>query len=79
MRNRKEGKSCMKRENRITSILYLVASVSFFISSIFWFIDKSSLAITNLCLGACFLCLSSVYYTKDKKSRQAETEEYKKS
>lgn len=60
----------MKKENKITFILYMIASVCFFISAILGFIDKNSMAVTNLCLGGCFLGLSSVYYKKHKKDKE---------
>lgn len=68
----------MKKENKITYILYIIASVCFFISAIFGFINKSSSAGTNLCLGSCFLCLSLVYYEKYKKEKEKEDKENKK-
>ncbi len=68
----------MKKESKITFILYIIASVCFFVSAILGFIDKSSMAVTQFCLGACFLCLSSVHYEKYKKSKEKQDEENKK-
>lgn len=67
----------MKKENKITFILYLIASICFFVSAILGFIDKNNMAIANLGLGACFLSLSSVYYQKYKKDKEKENIEKK--
>lgn len=67
----------MKKENKITFILYLVSSICFFVSAILGFIDKNNMAIANLGLGACFLCLSSVHYQKYKKDKENEDKEKK--
>lgn len=55
-----------KKENKKIFILYIIASICFFISAILSFIDGNNMTVTQLCLGACFLCLSSVHYTKYK-------------
>lgn len=55
-----------KKENKVVFLSYLVASICFFISAISGFIDRNNMAVAQLCLGACFLCLSSVHYTKYK-------------
>lgn len=59
----------MKKEN-ITFILYIISSICFFISAILGFIDKSNMAIIHLCLGICFLGLSSVHYEKYKSDKE---------
>lgn len=61
MKNEKD-----KRDNKIVFILYTIASICFFISAVIGFIDRNNMAVTQLCLGVCFLCLSSVYLKKYK-------------
>lgn len=63
-----------KKENKIVFILYMVASMCFFISAILGFMDENNMAVTQLCLGACFLCLSSVHYTKYKDENKENKE-----
>lgn len=48
------------KKNKKTINWFLVASICYYISSIILFISKDnrSMAVTNLCLGCCFLCLS---------------------
>lgn len=67
----------MRKENKIAFICYLIASIGYFVSAILGFIDKNNMAIANLGLGACFLCLSSVYYQKYKKDKENEDKEKK--
>ena len=56
-----------KNGDKIAGLCFLGASVCYFVCAIIGFIDKGNMAIANLCLGACFLCLSSVHFSKDKK------------
>lgn len=56
--------------NKLIFILYIAASICFFVSAILGFISKNSMAVAYLCLGACFLCLASVYYEKYKKEEK---------
>ncbi len=61
----------MKKNNdKIARICFLVASICYFISAIIGFMDKEYIAVTNFCLGACFLCLSSAHFNKDKKNKK---------
>lgn len=53
-----------RKGNKIVFIIYILVSICFFISAISGFIDGNNMAVTQLCLGACFLCLSSVHYMK---------------
>ncbi len=55
-----------KRGNKIVFIIYLIVSICFFICAISGFIDGNNMTVAQLCLGACFLCLSSVHYMKYK-------------
>lgn len=58
----------MKKNNdKITGICFLIASILYFICAIIGFISKDKMAVTHLCLGACFLCLSSTHFNKNKK------------
>ena len=66
-----------KTENRTVCILYIIASICFFISAVLGFIDGSHTAVTQLCLGACFLCLSSVHYKKYKDENKEDSEQKK--
>lgn len=59
-----------KNSNKISGILFLTASICYFISAIFYFISKEIMAVINLCLGACFLCLSLTHFNKDKKNKK---------
>lgn len=54
---------------KIKNKWFLVAAICYYISSIAYFLSKESnnMAITNLCLGSCFLCLSMTDTNKDKK------------
>lgn len=56
-----------KNSDKIAGICFLIASICYFICAIIGFISKENMAVTNLCLGACFLCLSSAHFNKDKK------------
>ncbi len=67
----------MRKENKITFILYLIASICLFASAVFGFIDKNNMAIANLGLGVCFLSLSFVYFEKYKKDKENEDKEKK--
>lgn len=59
----------MKKNNKIKNKWFLVAAICYYISSIAYFLSKEStnMAVTNLCLGTCFLCLSMTDTNKDKK------------
>lgn len=67
----------MKKEYKITSILYIIASIFFFISAILEFSNKNNMAVVHLCLGACFLTLSLVHYSEYKKSQEKEIKDSK--
>ncbi len=58
-----------KNNNKIAGICFLAASICYFISAIIGFISNEKMAVTNLCLGACFLCLSLASFDKDKKNK----------
>ncbi len=64
----------MKNTNKITGICFLVASICYFICAVIGFIDKEDTATVNLCLGACFICLSSAFFSKDKKDKKNKDE-----
>lgn len=66
-----------KKENKIVFILYIIASICFFISAILSFIDGNNVSVTQLCLGVCFLCLSSVHYTKFKDENKKDSKKEK--
>lgn len=62
----------MKKEKRekISFVCFLTASICFYIISIMNFIGKNtSTAVTFLCLGASFLCLSFTHFNKDKSNK----------
>ena len=56
----------MNKKNKKSINWFLVASICYCISSILLFFTKenTNMAVTNLCLGSCFFCLSQ---TNDKK------------
>lgn len=55
------------REEKITRICYLLASVCFYLSAVLEFTgtDGGNGAV-NLCLGSAFLCLSCMHLSKDR-------------
>lgn len=57
----------MKKNNKESINWFLVASICYIISAIILFFTKEniSMAVTNLCLGCCFYCLS--FSNKDNK------------
>ena len=55
----------MKQE-KISFICYLIASICFYISAILDIINKEDNWVIGLCLGTAFLCLSSTHLSKDK-------------
>jgi len=57
-----------KRKNsKIKNKWFLMASICYYISSIAGFFskDNNTMAVTNLCLGSCFLCLSMSDFDKN--------------
>lgn len=69
----------MKKEkdekgNKIVFIVYIIISIGFFICAIEGFIDGTNRAVVQLCIGACFLCLSLVYYTRYRDENKENTE-----
>lgn len=63
----------MKNGNsKIKNKWFLVASICYIISAIILFFTKenTSMAVTNLCLGSCFFCLSMSDTDKDKKDKK---------
>ena len=56
-----------KNSDKIVGVCFLVASICYFLCAIIGFIDKGNMVVAHLCLGTCFLCLSSVHFSKDKK------------
>ncbi len=59
-----------KNSDKIAGACFLGASICYFISAIIGFMSKEYMAVTNFCLGACFLCLSSAHFNKDKKNKK---------
>lgn len=60
----------MKKKNKKTiNWWFFIASMCYYITAIILLIskDKNGMAITNLCLGSCFLCLSMS--NSDKKAK----------
>ena len=60
----------MKNGNgKIKNKWFFIASICYYISSIasFFSKDNNHMAVINLCLGSCFLCLSMLDIDKDKK------------
>ncbi len=55
----------MKR-NKISAVLYFIASLLFYISAIFNFSSDSGMGVVYLCLGSVFLCLGVEWLNKDK-------------
>ena len=62
----------MNKMNKKSINWFLIASICYYISSIALFFskDNSSMAVTNLCLGSCFLCLSMSDIDKNKKDKK---------
>ncbi len=60
------------RNSKIKNKWFLIASICYYISSIAYFFskDNNNIAVTNLCLGSCFLCLSMSDTNKDKKDKK---------
>lgn len=58
--------------NKIKNKWFLIAAICYYISSIALFFskDNNSMAVTNLCLGSCFFCLSMSDTDKDKKDKK---------
>lgn len=53
-------------KEKVTFICFLIASICFYISAIIGIVSKDeSNWVVNLCLGSAFLCLSTVYLSKD--------------
>lgn len=61
-----------KNSNKVAGICFLVASICYFICAIIGFFseDSNGMAVTHLCLGSCFLCLSSSHFNKDKENKK---------
>lgn len=62
----------MKKEKKkkINLVCFLTASICYYIISIINFTDgDTGTAITFLCLGSAFLCLSSTNFSKDKNDK----------
>lgn len=59
----------MKKNNKKSINWFLVASICYYISAVILFItkDNNHMAVTNLCLGSCFFCLSVSNSKKDNK------------
>lgn len=55
-----------KKGNKLVFIIYMIASICFFICAISGFVNGNNMAVAQLCLGVCFLCLSLVYFIKYK-------------
>ncbi len=58
------------KNEKISFVFFLIASICFYISAIFCFISETtdnSTGIVNLCLGSAFLCLSTTYLNKKDK------------
>ena len=67
MKNGGNKKMKERQNKKITFICFLIASICFYISAAIGIISKAgSNAVTNLCLGSTFLCLSTAYLNKDK-------------
>ena len=66
----------MKKSDKIAGICFLVASICYFICAIIGIFSKDTMAVTNLCLGACFFCLSSVYLNKKFNYKKKKRREY---
>ena len=45
----------MMKGNKITALLYFIASLLFYISAILSFTSDGSMGVVDLCLGSCFL------------------------
>lgn len=67
----------MKKENKITFILFLITSIFNFISALLGFINESDMAIIFLCLGGCFLSLAGLSYEKYRKNNSNVDKESK--
>ena len=57
----------MMKGNKITALLYFIASLLFYISAILSFTSDGSMGVVDLCLGSCFLCLGATWLNKNKK------------
>ena len=60
----------MKKENRVTAILFLIAAICSFTSAIISVVEGNNVEITDLGLGICSLALFSAYYKKDDKDKK---------
>lgn len=62
----------MKNKEKISCYGFLFASICFYISAIIGFFSKASTttAITHLCLGSTFLCLSTVHNKEGKDNKK---------
>ena len=58
-----EGVYMMKR-NKITAVLYFIASLLFYVSALFNFASDGSMGVVHLCLGSTFLCLGATWLNK---------------
>ncbi|MCC8105955.1 MAG: hypothetical protein LIO99_08135 [Clostridiales bacterium] len=63
----------MKR-NKISAVLYFIASLCFYISAILNFISDGNMGVVYLCLGSTFLCLGAVRLNKDKDEKDDDSE-----
>ena len=55
-----------KKNDKIAGVCSLAAAICFFISAAIIFFNKGNMTVVHLCLGACFLCFSSMYFSKNK-------------
>lgn len=58
----------MKKNNeKIRGLSWLLVSICFLVITILYFLAKDSMAVTYLCLTACFFCLSMEHFSKSNK------------
>lgn len=62
----------IKKENKISFVLFMIASICFYIASIICFVSDNHTGGAYVCLGSCFLCLASEHYRKYKKNKKEE-------
>lgn len=62
----------MKNREKIRCYCFIFASICLYISAIIGFSSKGSndTAVTHLCLGSAFLCLSTVHNNKENKDNK---------
>ncbi len=58
-----------KNRINIAGMCFLIPSLGYFICAVPGFINKENRAVTYLCLGVCFLCLSLAYFNKGKNKK----------